>query len=133
MEMTISSRNTHPKWWQLYLTFPLLIALFVLDSHIRTSTRGREFLQTGIVLLVYGLIHLWLKANHSALTEEVPGQSVEIYKVIEIPPARSPELEGEKKSILQLSNSEIHGLLENGMKISYTDAEIFSNREIHKK
>jgi hypothetical protein len=126
------SPSLHPKWWQLYLTFPLLIVLFMLDSRIRISNRGHEVVQIGIVLIVYGLIHLWLKANRSALMGEDQKQSIKVYRVIEIPPAGSPELEGGNKSILQLSDSEIHGLLGDGMEMSHTDPDLFSYKEIHK-
>ena len=128
----MSSSSLHPKWWQLYLIFPLLIILFALDSRLRISTRGHQAVQLGIIVLVYGLIHLWLKANRSALSAEDREQPAKIYRVIEIPPAGSPELERDKKSMLQLSDSEIHGLLGDGMEMSYTDAEIFSNQEIRK-
>jgi hypothetical protein len=128
----MSPSSLHPKWWQLYLTFPLLIVLFVLDSRIRISNRGHQVVQISIVLIVYGLILLWLKANRSALIGEDQKRSFKVYRVIEIPPVGSPELEGEKKSILQLSESEIHGLLGNGMELSYTDLELFSYKEIHK-
>ncbi len=60
--------NKNPKWWQIYLTFPLLIALFVLDHQLKISTRGHQAVQIGGVLVVYGLIHLWLKANARALS-----------------------------------------------------------------
>jgi hypothetical protein len=132
MEMTMSSRNTHPKWWQVYLTLPLLIALFALDSRLRISIRGHQAVQIGIVLLIYGSIHFWLKANHSALAGEVREQPIKIYRVIEIPPTGSPEFEGEEKSILQFSDSEIHGLLGDDMEMGYTDPELFSYKEIHK-
>jgi len=132
MELAMSSRKTHPKWWQVYLTVPLLIALFALDSRLRISTRGHQAVQMGIVLLIYGLIHLWLKANRSALAGAVRQQPIKIYRVIELPSSGSFQLEGEKKSILQLSDSEIHGLLGDEMEMNYTDAEIFSNQEIRK-
>jgi hypothetical protein len=125
------SSSPHPKWWQLYLTFPLLIALFLLDSRLRLSTHGHQAVQVGIVLLVYGLIHLWLKANRSALNEP-QGQPITIYRVIEIPPAGSPEWGEAKESIVQLSDSEIHGLLGDNMEMSSTEAELFSYQELHK-
>jgi hypothetical protein len=127
----MSPSSLHPKWWQVYLTFPLLIVLFVLDSHIRISTRGHEAVQIGIVLLVYGLIHLWLKANRSAFSGEDQKHSVRIYRVIELSPADSPELANERKTILQIPNSEIQGLLGDGMEMSYSDPELFSNKDIH--
>lgn len=127
----MSPSSLHPKWWQLYLAIPLLIVLFVLDSRIRISTRGHEVVQIGIVLLVYGLIHLWLKANRSALMREDQKQSIKVYRLIEIPPAQSLELNSARKSILQIPDSEILGLLGDGMEMSYTDPELFSNKDIH--
>jgi hypothetical protein len=59
--------ETGPKWWELYLTFPLLIVLFMLDAHLKISTRGHQVVQIGIILLVYGLIYIWVNANASAL------------------------------------------------------------------
>jgi len=94
--------------------------------------RGHQAVQLGIVLLVYGLIHLWLRANRSALMREDQTQMAKTYRVIEIPPVGSPELEGERRSILQIPNSEIHGLLSDGMEMSYTDPELFSYQELHK-
>jgi hypothetical protein len=132
MEMAMSCRNAPPKWWQVYLNFPLLIALFVLDSRLKVSTRGHQIVQIGIILLVYGLIHWWLKANRSALSKEDREQPVKIYKVIEIPPAESPALSNGRRSILNIPNSEIQGLLGDGMEISYTDPEVFSYQELHK-
>ena len=69
----MTSPNNSPKWWQLYLTFPLLIALFVMDHRLKISTPGHQAVQIGIVLLVYGLIHLWLKANRSAFSKWIRG------------------------------------------------------------
>lgn len=126
------SSNTKPRWWQLYLTFPLLIALFILDSRFKMSTRGHEAVQIGIVLLVYGLIHLWLKANRYALLTENRQKTITIYRVMEIPPADSPELGSGSRSILQIPESEIHGLLGNGTDLMGTDMELLSNSEIHK-
>lgn len=128
----MSPKNPHPKWWQVYLTFPLLIALFALDSRLRFSVRGHQAVQLGSVLLIYGLIHLWLRANRSALMREDQAQTRKTYHLIEIPPAGSPELEGPKRSILELSESEIRGLLDDGMEMSYTNPELFSYKEIHK-
>jgi hypothetical protein len=121
-----------PKWWQLYLTFPLLLALFVMDSRLKISVRGHQAVQLGTILLVYGLIHWWMKANRSAFLQMERKQSARLFRVIEIPPAESPELGIERRSILQLSDSEIRGLLSDGMEMSYIDSELFSNKDIHK-
>jgi hypothetical protein len=43
--------------------------LLVLEHQLRLSTGGHQAAQIGIVLVVYGLIHLWLRANTVALIE----------------------------------------------------------------
>lgn len=127
------SKNNHPKWWQLYLTFPLLIALFVMDSRFKISTRGHQAVQIVIILFVYGLIHFWLKANRSALSRMDQEQySSPTFRVVRIPPAELSESHGGRRSILQLSDSEIKGLLSDTMDMSYIDAESFSTDEPRK-
>lgn len=128
----MSSSSQRPKWWQLYLTFPLLIGLFILDSRLRLSTRGHEFVQIGIVLLIYGLIHLWIKANRSALLGEDQKQSIKIYRVLEIPPYESLDLANGRRSTFEIPDAEIPGLLGDGMEMSHTDPELLSYQEIHK-
>lgn len=128
----MSPSSLHPKWWQLYLTFPLLIVLFILDSRLRVTTRGHEFVQIGIVLLIYGLIHFWIKANRSALLGEDQKQSIKIYRVLEIPVYESLELANGRRSILDIPDSEIQGLLADGMDMSCTGPAVFSYKEIHK-
>ena len=63
----MSTADTGPKWWQLYLTFPLLIALFMLDAHLNISTLEHQAVQIGIILLVCGLMYMWVNANAAAL------------------------------------------------------------------
>lgn len=127
------SKNNHPKWWQLYLTFPLLIALFVMDSRFKISTRGHQAVQIVIILFVYGLIHFWLKANRSALSQMDQEQyGSQTFRVIRIPPAELPESHNGKRSILQLSDSEIRSLLSDTMDTSYIDAESVSTDESRK-
>lgn len=128
----MSPSSLHPKWWQLYLSFPLLIALFALDSRLRISTRGHEAVQLGIVMLIYSLIHLWLRANRTALSQGDQQQLITIYRVIEIHPSDSPEMGNGSKSILQIPESEIHGLLGDGTDFGITDADFVSNKELRK-
>jgi hypothetical protein len=127
-----SSSNTKPRWWQLYLTFPLLIALFILDGRFRISTRGHQAVQIGVVLLVYGLVHLWLKANRRALLSSARQKTITIYKVIELPPPEPPGFGSGSRSMLQIPNSEIHGLLGDSTDLRGADVELLSNSEIHK-
>jgi len=118
--------DIRPKWWLLYLTFPLLIGLFVADAQLTISTLGHQAVQIGSVLLVYGLIHWWLKVNRSAVSRMDMNEQGRSFKVLRIPPVELPESVYERRSILQLSDSEIHGLLSDGMDMSYLDAESFS-------
>ena len=61
--------SSNPKWWQLYLVLPFAVLLFVLERQLPFSTSGHQAVQVGIVLVIFGLVHLWLRANRAALTE----------------------------------------------------------------
>ncbi len=54
---------SRPKWWLLFLLLPVLVGLFVIDTKAPISDAGHRVLEVGIVLLVFGLIELWLRAN----------------------------------------------------------------------
>lgn len=122
-----SSKN-HPKWWQVYLTFPLLIALFVLDARLKISTRGHQAVQIGIVLLIYGLIHLWLKANTTALSRIDREQNYGSIKVIRMPVSQLPEVE--RRPIFELPASEIKSVLSDTFEMDYIDGEFLPTDEI---
>jgi hypothetical protein len=122
----MSSSNTRPKWWQLYLTFPLLIALFLVDNRINLSQRGHIVVQIGILLLVYGLVHLWLKANSTALSRMDQRQYRGTVTVIRIPPHQLPDTGTNKRPMFQLPDSEIKGTLSDTFEMDYIDAEFFS-------
>ncbi len=127
----MNSTNLRPKWWQLYLSFPLLIALFVVDTRLRLSTRGHEAVQIMILVLVYGLIHLWLKANARALSrmdQQAYGGTI---RVIQIPIAYDPEGNNQSRPMLQIPESEIKGLLTDTANLNYVDADSSSLHEIH--
>jgi hypothetical protein len=119
----MSPSNPRPKWWQLYLTFPVLIALFALDGRLKISARGHQAVQIGIILLIYGLIHLWLKANSGALSQMDRTQHSRTIRIVRVPAAESPEAHRERRSILQLSDGEIQGLLTDTMDMRFIDAE----------
>jgi hypothetical protein len=117
------SRNVHPKWWQLYLTFPLLIALFVIDARFRISARGHQVVQIGIVVLIYGLIHLWLKANAMALSNMDQKHDHGRTSIIRVPVTQLPNEDEEKRPLLELPASEIKSLLDKTYDIEYIDAD----------
>ncbi len=106
-----SHQQAKPKWWQLYLTFPLLIALFALESRLHISASGHEITQLCILLLVYGLIHVWIKANlglSAQINQKRPSTTITI---ISIDPSWSSSDASRPGFILP--NSEIKGVLSN--------------------
>jgi hypothetical protein len=124
------SSNLRPKWWQVYLTFPLLIALFIMDSRLRISVRGHQVVQIGTILLVYGLIHLWLKANASALSKMDREQAHGRIKVIRVPVSPLPDAGTPRRPIFEIPASEIKGVLSDTYNIEYIDADIFPLDEV---
>jgi hypothetical protein len=121
----MTTNNFRPKWWQVYLTFPLLIALFMLDNRLKLSVRGHQTVQIGILLLVYGLVHLWLKANAMALSRMDQKQFHNTFTVIRIPPHQLPDTSG-KRPMYQFTNSEIKGILSDTFEMDFIDAEFSS-------
>jgi hypothetical protein len=129
----MSSSNSRPKWWRLYLTFPLLIVLFAVDSRLRISTRGHQLVQIGIVLLVYGLVHLWIKANSTAITKINREQYRGRITVIRAHLSQLPGSDKDKRSALQLAAMEIKGVLSDTFEMDYIDAESFPIEEVPQK
>ncbi len=124
------SENTHPKWWQLYLTFPLLIALFVIDHQLKISPREHQALQIGIVLLVYGVIYWWLKANARAISRMDQQQYYGKFRVIQIPPLQIYEPNDEKYPMLELPNSEVKGMLGDTFEMDHLNSDTLSVDDI---
>jgi hypothetical protein len=52
-----------PACWLLFALLPLLAALFVVEYRAPLSPGGHTGVQVGIVLFIYGLEWLWLRAN----------------------------------------------------------------------
>jgi len=61
-------QNRRPKWRLLYFIFPVLLALFVLDSRLNISMRGHQIVQIGSLMLTLSLVYIWLKTNTNALS-----------------------------------------------------------------
>jgi hypothetical protein len=118
------SQNARPQWWLLYLTFPLLIVLFVLEHHLQISTRGHEALQLGIILLVYGLIYGWIKANARAISRMDQGQYRGRVTVIDIPAPSLSQANEEIGRLVQLPSSEVKGMLSNTFEMEITTDEV---------
>lgn len=117
--------NTRPKWWQIYLLLPLLIGLFLIDFRLNLSDRGHQVLQIGILLFVYWLAHLWMKANQ--ITYEKKGNTKSSVIITLVPTSR---LNGEKLQPLFHPNSEVAGIFDDTFQIDIIEAEILSTEEI---
>jgi len=63
-------KKQRPSWWLLYLSLPMMIGLFLIEMHLSLSDTGHRLAELIIILVVYGSISLWLKANTGALIQE---------------------------------------------------------------
>jgi hypothetical protein len=124
----MSSHYVRPKWWRLYLAFPLLITLFAVGNRLKLSVRGHEAVQIVIVLIVFEFVHLWLKANAKVLSEIDREQYSGRVTVIRIQPYQLPTMDDENKKhpMFQLPDSEIKGVLSNTFEMDYIDVKFIS-------
>ena len=60
----------HPSWWQLWLLLPALGILAFLEAGASLSPAGHTVVEVAIILVVYGLASVWLRANQAALLRE---------------------------------------------------------------
>jgi hypothetical protein len=63
----MSRKNRNLIWWPLFALLPLTIGLLLLDTRLILPTWGHQVVQSGIVLLVFGLAARWIGANEPAL------------------------------------------------------------------
>ncbi len=120
----MNSTNPKPKWWQLYLTFPLLIAMFAGDAQLKLTLHEHEAVQIGIVLLIYGLIRFWIKSNARALTRSYTQSDHERVTVLQNPSYRISTT-GEHP----YQNSEIHGVLADTFEMDVIDAKFLPEEQ----
>jgi hypothetical protein len=52
-----------PAWWQLYALVPILGGFFMLEHRAALSPGWHKVVQAAIILVVYGLVWRWLRAN----------------------------------------------------------------------
>ena len=87
-------------------------------------------MQIGILLLVYALVHLWLKANSTALSKMDQRQYRGTIRVIRIPPSQLSDSGKDSRPMFQLPASEIKGMLSDTFEMDYIDAEAFPVDEV---
>ncbi len=115
-------QSVQPKWWQLYLTFPLMVVLFAIEGRLKLSTYARQIAQLGIILLVFGLVHLWLKANEAAMRQM---DHVQRGYFITYTSAALPE----NKSTARFGDPAIKGVLSDTFEMDVIDAEFLPVQE----
>ena len=64
------NNKQRPSWWLLYISLPMMVSLFLLEMRLSLSDTGHRFAELIIVLIVFGSMSLWLKANTGALIQE---------------------------------------------------------------
>ena len=64
-----------PACWLLLALLPLLAGLFVVEQRAPLPPGGHTAVQAGIVLFIYGLVWLWLRANTLQLLWSAQGAS----------------------------------------------------------
>jgi len=95
------------------------------ENRLNISIRGHQAVQVGIIMLVYGLILLWLKANSVALWKMNLKQYHGTIRVIQIPPYQLPDAGKDERPMFQLPDSEIKGVLSDTFEMDYINAEFF--------
>jgi hypothetical protein len=119
-------QDVRPKWWQLYLLLPLLVGLFMVDFRLNLSARGHQIVQLGILVFVYWLVHLWLKANEAALGRAENAHYPVIITLVQTPPPNKRKAQPSH----HLPDSEIKGLLDNTFEMDIIDAEFLPTEKL---
>ena len=63
-------KKQRPSWWLLYLSLLMMIVLFLVEIRLSMSDTSHRFAELIIVLIFFGSLSLWLKANGGALIQE---------------------------------------------------------------
>ncbi len=58
------------KWWLLFAIFPLSVGLLWFDGRLTLQPQGHQLLEMGIVLLSFGLMALWVRADQTEISRE---------------------------------------------------------------
>jgi hypothetical protein len=66
----MNTEGRRPSWWQLWLLLPALGILAFLEAGASLSPAGHRVVEVAIILVVYGLVFVWLRANQVGLLRE---------------------------------------------------------------
>jgi hypothetical protein len=59
-----------PAWWQLYILFPLMIGLILLEQFRPLPETAPELVDVGIVMLSFGAMLGWMRINSGLIESE---------------------------------------------------------------
>ncbi len=76
------------KWWLLFAIFPLSVGLLWLDGRLTLQPQGHQLLEMGIVLISFGLMALWVRANQAEIARESATHTT--YSVLPDPKCNQP-------------------------------------------
>ncbi len=110
------TKNHKPQWWQVYIMLPILAGLFVLEIRLGLKGTANVLAQLGILFLVYGFMHLWIRANRRALMsldEERGEWEFKVYEIgaADLVRAREAGTRLERRPARQLPQGELKGVL----------------------
>lgn len=66
----MGKERRRPSWWQLWLLLPGLGILAFLEARASLSPVGHRVVEVAIILVVYGLVYVWLRASQAELLRE---------------------------------------------------------------
>ena len=66
----MGKERQRPSWWQLWLLLPALGILAFLEARALLSPAGHRVVEVAIILVVYGLVSIWVRANQARLLRE---------------------------------------------------------------
>ena len=118
----METKAATPKWWLLYLTFPLLMGLFFLDSRLDIAAGAHELFQLSSVLVEFVLVQVWLRANASALRQMDDESYQTQITVIEFPATPGRDAARGTRPIVPAPDTEIKGVLSDTFEMETVDA-----------
>jgi hypothetical protein len=91
MYSTVDRIHPRPRWCGLYVLAALLVALVgVVDAFMPTGA-WRRALEIGIVVIGFGAMRLWVRANRLAL--DLAGARDAGFRTVVVPPAGEQDIE----------------------------------------
>lgn len=62
--------SKRPSWWLLYLSAAVILGLLWMEVKAPLSENGHTWTQVGLVMVLFGLVMTWLRANDAAFLSE---------------------------------------------------------------